>query len=213
MDDRITIVIADDHPLVREGLKKVISEQRDMAIIAECTTGFEALNQLAQQACDVLVLDINLPDRSGIDILRDVKNQYPRVRVLILSMYAEGAYALHAIQGGADGYLEKRAAGSDLPQAIRRIARGGRFISESLANLLADHASGIRQGARHSLLSTREFQVLLMIGEGKSVQDISERLAVALSTVNTYRSRILQKLGLESTRELIKYAVDHHLVD
>ncbi len=213
MKDKIEILIVDDHMLIREGLRKLISEQRDMMVVAECASGFEALKQLADHSCDIVILDINLPDRSGIDILQDIKTLYPKQRVLILSMYPEESYALRAIREGADGYLEKKAAAEELILAIRRIASGARYISETSADLLADDISGLRSKSGHEILSTREFQVLQLIGEGKSAQEISDRLSIGLSAINTYRARILEKLNLKSSRDLIKYAIEHRLVD
>ena len=207
------VVIVDDHALVREGFKKLISDQWDMEVVAECATASELLEVLDKVRCDVLVLDINLPDRSGMDVLYDLKVRHARSKVLMLSMHPEERFGTRALKACASGYLSKGCAASELTRAIRRLASGGRYISEALADQLA---VDMQQGGTHSpheLLSDREFQVLTLIGEGKSTQQMTSQLSVSQSTVNTYRMRILQKMNLKTTRELIRYAIHHSLVD
>lgn len=207
------IIIVDDHTLIRNGFVKLITGKWGLEVVAECKSAFELMNTLKKVECDVIVLDINLPDKSGIEILYDLKTLHPKVKILILSMYPEESFAVRALKAGALGYLNKKSAADELVKAIRRVANGNKYVSESLAERLADAITQDDTNKPHELLSDREFQVLMLIGSGKSMQEITGALSVSLSTVNTYRRRILDKMNLETTQELIRYAIKNGLVD
>lgn len=209
----INIIITDDHTLIREGLKKLIGQRMDMQVAAECTKASEVLDALKSVECDVLVLDINLPDKNGLDLLRELKAFHPNLRVLILSMHPERMYAVRAIRSGAAGYLTKSSAPGELVKAIERIWKGGRYVSEELADLLAVEIESPVSETPHEKLSDREFQVLLLIGSGKATRDMAKELSVSLSAINTYRQRILRKMNMKSNPELIRYCIKNDLVD
>jgi two-component system invasion response regulator UvrY len=209
----INILIADDHVLVREGLKKVIKSGPGLVIAGEASNASEALKFLDKQQVDVLVLDISMPGKTGLDLLKDVKILYPDLPVLILSMHSEERYAIRALKSGAAGYITKESAADELVKAILKVNNGGKYISASLAERLASELVAPQSKEPHELLSDREFQVMCEIASGKSSNEIADKLSLGLSTVNTYRSRILAKLNLKSTTELIRYAVKHSLID
>jgi DNA-binding NarL/FixJ family response regulator len=207
------VIVVDDHSLIREGLKKLLVGQWDMEVVAECESASELMDKLKRVECDVVVLDINLPGKSGIEVLYDLKTQGPGVKTLVLSMYPEERFATRALKAGAMGYLNKKSASEELVRAIRRISRGGKYVSESLADQLVGELTHDKSATPHELLSDREFQVLMLIGAGKSVQEITDALSVSLSSVNTYRRRILDKMELKTTQELMRYAIKNGLVD
>jgi len=209
----INIIITDDHALIREGLKKLIEKRMDMRVTAECKTASEVFDALNREDCDVLVLDINLPDKNGLDLLKELRAAHKNLKVLMLSMHPERMYALRAIKSGAAGYLTKSTASSELLNAIERIWKGGRYISEIVADHLAIEVGLPLCKSLHEKLSDREFQVLLLIGSGEAPQDMTKILSVSLSTINTYRQRILQKMNMSSNQELIRYCIKGELVD
>lgn len=210
----ITILIADDHSLIREGFKKILSREDDLSVVGEAGNAADIMEFLRKNLCDIIVLDISMPGKTGLDILSDIRIQFPNVKVLILSMHSEEHYALRALKGGALGYLSKDSAPGELITAIRKIHSGRMYVSEAVAEQLAYNIGGNkREKLPHEDLSDREFQVMQMLAGGRSISDISERLSISNSTVSTYRQRILEKLNLKNTSELIHYAINNKLID
>ncbi|HLP16609.1 MAG TPA: response regulator transcription factor [Bacteroidota bacterium] len=208
----MTILIADDHPIVREGMKQIIAKAQDMTIGGEALNGQEALALLDKGSFDALVLDINMPGRDGLEILKDVRRDHPQVPVLILSMYPEDQVAIRALKAGASGFLNKESAPRELVHALRKIIGGGKYVSEALAEKLALGLDATARAARHDELSDREFQVLKMIASGKEVSEIADELFISVKTVRTYRDRIMEKMNLKNDVELTHYAIKHRLV-
>jgi two-component system, NarL family, invasion response regulator UvrY len=206
------VFIADDHILILEGLKKILREESDMRIVGEARSGFETLERIGESDCDILLLDLSLPDKSGLEVLKEVKKRLPRLHVLILSMFSEDAFAVRALKAGADGYLTKDGAAKELVVALRKVADGRKYVSEALSQKLAFDLAGGEARAPHEYLSDREFQVLRMIGAGKTVTHIAAELKVSVSTVNTHRSHILEKMGMHTNAELMHYAMEKNLV-
>ena len=206
------IFIADDHVLILEGLKKILREESDMIVVGEARSAVETLERIGKEECDVLLLDMSLPDRSGLDVLKEVKKRLPRLHVLILSMFPEELFAMRALKAGADGYLTKDSAAQELVAALRKVAGGRKYVSEALSQKLADIVAGQGGRALHEDLSDREFQILRMIGAGKTVTHIAAELRVSVSTVNTHRMHILEKRGMHTNAELMHYAMENKLV-
>jgi two-component system invasion response regulator UvrY len=209
----IRILIADDHIIVREGLKQIIAASPDLVVEDEASDGHEFLEKLRKKDFDVIVLDISMPGMHGLDVLKQVKIEKPKIPVLVLSMHPEDQYAIRALKAGAAGYLTKASAPAELIRAIRKIFQGGKYVSSSLAEKLA---SILETGARESLhqnLSDREYQVMCMIASGKTVKEIAEELALSVKTISTYRSRILEKMEMKTNAELTHYAIKNQLVD
>lgn len=209
----IKVLIADDHAVVRQGLKQILGEIPDMAVAGEATTGPEVLDQARALDWDVLVLDITLPERSGFDVLLELRAERPDRPVLVLSMHAEDQYARRMLKAGAAGYLTKESVPEELVQAIRKVVGGGMYISPALAEKLARELGAPSDGDAHETLSDREFQVLRLIATGKTVTQIAEALSLSVKTVSTYRSRILQKMNLHTNADLIHYAIQHGLIE
>jgi DNA-binding NarL/FixJ family response regulator len=207
----INVVLADDHALVRQGLKQILLAQSDFAVGGEAANHGEVMQLLRRSLPDVLVLDINMPGKNGIDTLKQAKQEFPRLPVLMLSMYPEDQYAVRALKAGAAGYLTKMAAPDQLVDAIRVVARGRKYITPELAQSLAD--SRDPEVAPHELLSDREFQVLRLMASGRTLSQIGDDLALSPKTVSVYRARLLAKLRLSSNAELTRYALTHQLVD
>ena len=206
-----TILIADDHELIREGIKKIIRATRDLKIAGEAA-GFDQLTALMEErAPDLIILDLSLPGYEGLAGLVELKKRFPRQRVLILSMYPEEQFAISALRAGASGYVSKSMAAEELVLAIRRIMAGSTYISTNLAQLLASDAATPPARAAHEALTAREHDVLVMIGEGKQIKQVSAELGISISSVNTYRARIFKKMGLASNAALIRYAIKHGL--
>ena len=208
----IRIVIADDHELIREGIKKIIRSSRDMKIVGEAGDIAQAIELLARHTPDLAILDISLPGHDGLEGLAEVRRRFPGVPVLILSMYPEERYAIRALKTGASGYITKSMAAEELPKAIRKIAGGGSYVSPRMVELLAMDVRESRR-ALHERLTDRELQIVSLLGAGKQVKQIAADLAISISSVNTYRSRIFKKMGLTSNASLIRYAVEHGLVE
>jgi two-component system invasion response regulator UvrY len=206
------IFIADDHVLIIEGLKKILREESDMIVVGEARNGIETLERIGKTDCDILLLDLSLPDKSGLDVLKDIKKRFPRLHVLILSMFPEEVFAVRALKAGADGYLTKDSAVKELVVALRKVADGRKYVSEALSQKLAYDVAGGGGRAPHEDLSDREFQVLCMIGAGKTVTHIAAELNVSVSTVNTHRIHILEKMGMHTNAELMHYAMENKLV-
>ena len=210
----IRIVIADDHAIVREGLKRIVSEAQDMQIMGEAADGSEVMERVRELEFDVLVLDLSMPGRSGMELIKLVKAERPKLRILILSMHQESQYAVRAIKSGSSGYLTKESAPSQLVQAIRRIAGGGAYVTPEVAQQLALGAMPGAQGqAPHEALSDREFQVLRLLAAGDSVTAIAEQLSLSVKTVSTHKANLMHKMNLQNASELVRYAVKHGLLD
>jgi two-component system invasion response regulator UvrY len=209
----IRIVIADDHALIREGLKSLVEPIRDMAVISEACNAEELITALRKKKHDVIVLDISMPGRSGLDVLKDLKRDYPQVPVLVQSLHSEERFALRALRAGASGYLTKDRVPDELVAAIRKVAGGGKYVSVSLAERLALDLQIQAEKPLHESLSDREYQVLRMIASGLAVKEISKQLGLSIHTVNTYRARMLNKMHMKKDAELIRYALEHALID
>ena len=209
----IRVLIADDHAIVREGLKQILSEIPDMMVVDEAFDGEEALRKTQTDTWDVLVLDLAMPGRSGLDILEQLKGTHPWRPVLVLSMHAEEMYAVRVLKAGASGYLIKESTPYELVKAIRKVLSGGKYVSASLAETLALRLDETGDRPLHEALSDREFQVLCMMASGKTVTEVAGELSLSVKTVSTYRARMLEKLNLRNSAEAIRYAVDHRLVD
>ena len=209
----IKVCITDDHELIREGFKKLIDREEDITLIGEARSGAETIEILAANQCDVVVLDINLPDKNGLEVLKDILTLFPKTKVLILSMYPEERYAGRALKNGASGYITKDSAPVEMIGAVRKIKQGGQYISEALAEQLVSSYKGKWNAAPHENLSDREFEILLRLGKGKSVKDISEELNLSSNTVNTYKRRIFEKMQFASKAELIQYVLRQGLAE
>jgi two-component system, NarL family, invasion response regulator UvrY len=210
----IRVMITDDHAIVRQGLKQILSETEDISVTGEAETGFQAIKIVRQQEFDVMLLDISLPDRNGIEVLKQIRKDRPSLAILMLSMHNENEFAIRAIKAGAAGYLNKQSAPAQLVTAIRQVAAGHKFITpalaEELANALTANAS---DQPLHVTLSDREYQTLCMIAAGKGLSEISEEMCLSPKTVSVYRARLMEKLKLSNNSELIRYAIKHNLVD
>jgi DNA-binding NarL/FixJ family response regulator len=209
----IRIVLADDHTIVREGLKQILAAAPGLQVIAEAANGHEALAHVRAQDFEVLILDMSMPGKSGIDLIRQIHSEKPRLKVLVLSMHEEHQYAVRAIRAGASGYLTKESASGKLVEAIHKVAGGGAYISAEVAQQLALGAMPGGTGPLHGTLSDREYQVFLLIARGKSISDIAEGLNLSVKTVSTHKANVLQKMSLQTAGDLIRYALAHRLVE
>ena len=206
------VLVADDHALIREGLKQIIADSGEFIVSAEAATGAVALQRMREQTLNLVLLDISLPDRNGIDVLRQARRERPGLPILILSMHREDQYAVRAIRAGAAGYLNKQSAPDELITAMRAVAAGRKYISQTLAQELAHHIDQGGVQVMHSTLSDREFQTLVMIASGKTVSQIAFELSLSVKTISMYRSRLLQKMRMQNNAELTHYALKHQLV-
>jgi two-component system invasion response regulator UvrY len=206
------ILVADDHAVVRQGLRQILTESIRGAVFGEASSGEEALSRAATEAWDIVILDISLQGRSGLEVLKDLRRSHPRLPVLVLSMHPEEQFAVRALRAGAAGYVTKRTAARDLTVAVRKVLSGGRYVSDSLAERLALE---IRAGSQapHERLSDREDQVFRMLALGKTVKEISEELTLSPQTVSTHRTRILEKMGMTTNADLTQYAIQSRLFD
>lgn len=209
----IKILIADDHAIVRRGLKQILTETSDMIVAGEAHNGQELLEKARSDHWDVVVLDISMPGRGGLDILKQLKSEQPKLPVLMLTIHPEDQYAVRVLRAGASGYLTKESAPDHLVEAIRKVARGGKYISPHLAEKLAFNLESISERPPHEALSDREFQVLRLIASGKTVKDIGEELSLSVKTISTYRTRILEKMKMKNNAELTHYAIQQKLVE
>lgn len=208
-----TLLMVDDHALVRRGLRAIVEEDLPTVKVEEAGTAREGLEALRQHLADAVVLDLGLPDNTGLDLLKRIHQEWPRLPVLILSMYDEEQYGLRAMRAGASGYLSKGSAPENLVFALKKILHGGRYVSANLGERLAAHVSGDMQDELHQALSDREYQVLRLIASGKSVSEIAGELSLSVKTVSTHRARILQKMGLKHNADLTHYAMSKGLVE
>lgn len=209
----IRVLIADDHPIVREGLRQILSETDDILVVDEASNGKEVLDYTWNNTYDVILLDISMPGRDGLEVLRELKRHKPKLPVLILSMYPEEHYAIRVLRGGASGYLTKSSAPDELISAIRKVATGRKYISSTLAERLTYELDRDADRPAHESLSDREYQVMHMIASGKTIKEIAEELCLSVKTVSTYRSRILEKMNMKNNAEIVLYAVQNKLVD
>ena len=211
--ETIKVLIADDHAIVREGLKQILADTKDIVVAGDAENGNDAIKLARKCPSDVLLLDISMPDRSGIEILKQLRNEFPKLAVLMLSMHREDQYAIRSLKAGAAGYLNKQSAPSELVNAIRQVAAGKKYISPALAQELANQINDDREVPPHEILSDREYQTLIMIASGKTVSDIALDLTLSVKTISMYRSRLLQKMKLRHNAELTHYAIKNHLVE
>ena len=209
----INVLIADDHPIVRQGLRQILSGISDIRLAGEAVDSQETLDQVRAGGWDVLVLDITMPGRSGFDILKELKHEQPDLPVLVLSIHAEEQFAVRVLKAGASGYLTKENAPDELVKAIRKVVSGGRYISRNLAETLAFGLDMDSARPQHETLSDREFQVMQLMASGKTLAEIAGELSLSAKTVSTYRTRLLEKLNLKTNAELIRYAIEHGLIE
>jgi DNA-binding NarL/FixJ family response regulator len=208
----IRALVGDDHAIVREGLKKIVAETPDIIVADEADSGQEVIDKALKNDYDVLLLDISMPGRTGLEVLQYLKSEKPKLPVLMLSIHSEGRYAIRSLRAGAFGYLTKESAPDELITAIRTVSSGRRYITPTLATVLAEYLDADVSKPLHETLSDREYQVLRMLASGKTVTKIAEEMYLSPKTISTYRSRILQKMRMENNAELTHYAIDNHLV-
>ena len=208
----IKILIADDHAIVRRGLKQIVSEQPDMIVGGEAENAREVLEMVRSNKWNVIVLDINMPGRGGVEVLKELKREQPKLPVLVLSVHPEDQYGIRMLRAGAAGYLTKDSAPDELVSAIRKVHRGGRYVSQSLAEALVIELGVESDRPRHKMLSDREYQVMTMIASGKTVGEIGEELSLSVKTISTYRARVLEKMKMRTNAELTLYAIQNQLL-
>jgi DNA-binding NarL/FixJ family response regulator len=208
----IRLMLADDHAIIRDGLKKILSTAQDMHVAAEAVDGTDVIERLRNTAIDVLLLDMSMPGRSGIALIQQIKASYPALPVLVLSMYRETQYAVQAIRAGAAGYLTKNAESGELMDAIRRVVRGGTVVSALVAEKLVRQLHQSASSLPHTLLTAREFQIFQMLVEGNGINEIAHCLALSNKTVSTHKANILAKMDIPSTAGLVHYAIQHGLI-
>jgi DNA-binding NarL/FixJ family response regulator len=209
----IQVLVADDHAVVRRGLRQILAETSDIVLRGEASNADEVRRLVREVTCDVLILDISLPGGNGIELLGEIRRERPRLPVLILTVYSEEQYAVRAIKAGAAGFLTKESAPDKLVEAVRKVASGGRWVSAELAETLASLLAGEGAGAPHERLSDREFEVMRMLAAGKTVSTIGEELSLSVKTVSTHRARILKKMNMRTNADLMRYAVQHGLME
>jgi len=209
----LRVLLADDHAVVRQGLKQILTEIPEVGAVGEAPNGEAALAMVRAEHWDVLVLDMSMPGRGGLDVLKDVRRERPLTKVLVLSMHPEDQFAVRLLKAGASGYLTKETAPAELVVAIRKILTGGKYISSTLAEKLAFDLDRDSDKPLHEVLSDREFQVLRMLAAGRTVQQIADELLLSAKTISTYRARILEKLNLKSNAEMIRYAIHNRLIE
>ena len=208
----IRILIADDHTIMREGLKRILDGNEDIQVVAEAVDGFDTLDKVRHVAFDVLLMDLSMPGRSGVDLIRQIKDEFPKLPILILTMHEEEQYAVRAIRAGARGYLTKESAGTQLVTALRKVASGRPYISIEVAEQLAMNAMPADDHRPHTSLSDREFEVFSHLVKGKSITEIGELLHLSVKTVSTHKMRIMQKMNMSNLSDLVQYAVAHNLL-
>ncbi len=207
----LKILIADDHPIVRQGLKQILSEEPDIGVVGEAQNSQEVLELVRKQDWDIVILDITMPGRGGLDVLKELKHERPKLPILMLSVHPEDQYAVRALKAHASGYMTKDSAPEELVKAIRKILRGGKYISSTLAEKLAFDLETETEKPLHETLSDRESQVMLMIASGKTISQIAEELSLSGKTIGTYRTRILEKMKMKTNAELTHYVIKNNL--
>ncbi len=206
------ILICDDHKIVRDGLRQILHQLSDVSVISEAGSGDELLEQLKNDNFNIVLLDISLPDKNGLEVLQSVKTKWPATNVLMLSMHPQEQYAKRALTLGASGYLTKDTASDELLIAVQRVSKGGKYISQSLAENLAIHLAKDNKLQDHEILSGREFEIMIKLANGKSLQDIAAELFISNKTVSTYRSRIMEKMEFHKNTELTRYCIEKNLI-
>jgi len=206
------VLIADDHAIVRQGLKQILTDWDETSTIAEAATGHDAIRMARESDWDVVLLDISMPDRNGIEILKQLKKEHPKLRVLMLTMHSEDQYAIRALKAGAAGYLTKQSAPDELVTAIRQVAEGRKYVTVSLAEVLAENVGMDAEKPRHETLSDREYQTLCLIASGRSLSEMAQEMCLSVKTVSVYRARLLEKMGLRNNPELTHYAIKNGVV-
>jgi two-component system, NarL family, invasion response regulator UvrY len=205
------VIICDDHKIVREGLKQIISLYSDFDVVAEAESGEALFKILRDTPTDIIILDVSLTGRNGLEVLKQLKAAYSDIKVLMLSMYPEDQFAIRALKAGASGYLHKDSAPEILQEALLKIADGKEYLSEQITKLMFQEMSGGKSELPHKILSDREYEVLLYIGEGESISEIARRLSLSVKTISTYRTRILEKMSLDNNSDIVKYILLHDL--
>jgi DNA-binding NarL/FixJ family response regulator len=208
----IKVVIVDDHAILRRGLTQIIAESEDMEVVGEADSSAAAMRLLRERPCNVLLLDITLPDRNGVETLKLVRKEFPRMQVLMLSMHPENQYAVRALKAGAAGYLTKQSAPAQLVSAIRQVHQGRKYVTPAVAEELAQNVDRDADQPLHQTLSNREYQTMCMIASGKSLTDIANQMSLSVKTVSVYRARVLEKMRLKNNAELTHYAIRNQLV-
>jgi two-component system invasion response regulator UvrY len=209
----IKVLIADDHPVVRQGLKQILADEPDFTVVGEASHAQELLEQMRKQDCDVVVLDITMPGRGGLDVLKQLRHERPKLPVLILSIHPEDQFGLRVLKAGAAGYMTKESAPDELVKAIRKVFGGGKYLTPSLAELIAFDLDHDTKKPLHETLSDREYQVMCLFASGKTVSDVSREVSLSPKTISTYRTRILEKMKMKTNAELTHYAIKNRLVD
>jgi len=209
----IKLIIADDHPIVREGLKQIIADSQHFTVSDEAGDGPELLDKVRKEDFDVIILDLKMPGMDGLDVLKQLKIEKPRIPVIILTVHPEAQYALRILRAGASGYLTKESVSAELVTAIRKVHRGGKYISPGLAEKIAFALDTDSEKMLHETLSDREYQVMYMIASGKTVTEIAEEISLSVKTISTYRARILEKMNMKTNAELTRYAFQNSLID
>jgi two-component system invasion response regulator UvrY len=207
------ILIADDHPVVRQGVKQILGEEPDVGMFGEAQNSEAVLELVRKQDWDIVILDISMPDKDGLDVLKELKRERPKLHILIFSIHPENQYAIRALKAGAAGYVNKGSAPEELVRAIRKVLKGGKYVSPFLAEKLAFNLEVDTSKPPHETLSDREYQVMCMIASGKTVKEIAKEQSLSLKTISTYRARILIKMRMKSNAELIRYAIQNLLID
>ena len=210
---KLTVLIVDDHAIVREGLKSIISKSTDMEVVGDVGMAPDAMNVLRKRGCDLVLLDISLPGKTGVELLKMMRDEFPKVRVLVLSTYPEDQYAIRVLKLGAAGYLTKESAPDLLLTAIRKVAAGGKYVSASLAEKLLEEIGTEANRPLHMLLSDREFEIFKLIAVGRSLTEIADGMCVSIKTISTYRARIIEKTGLKTNADMTRYALEHGLIN
>ncbi len=209
----IKVVIIDDHTILRRGLQQIIAESDDMSVVGEAGTSAQGMHLLRETPCNVVLLDISLPDRNGVETLKLVRKEFPKLQVLMLSMHPENQYAVRALKAGAAGYLTKQSAPSQLVSAIRQISQGRKYVTPEVAEELAKTLGQDSEKPPHQLLSNREYQTMCEIASGKSLTEIANRMSLSVKTVSVYRARLLEKMHLKNNAELTHYAIKNQIVE
>lgn len=209
----IKVLIADDHALIRKGLKQLLDDTDDLRVTGEAESGIDAIRLVQTGSYDVVLLDISMPDKHGIDVLKQIKDNHPQLPVLMLSMHPEDQYALRSMKAGAAGYLNKQSAPAQLVTAIRQVAKGKKYISSELAEQLAEGLTQGYQELLHQTLSNREYQTLCLMAQGKKLSEMAEVMSLSPKTISVYRSRLLEKMKLKTNAEAIHYAINNHLIE
>jgi len=207
------VLIADDHPILRTGLKQILTAESDIEVVGEVANGIELLDFLRKHPCDLVLLDISMPKRGGLDVIDEIKQLRRNIGILILSIYPEEQYAIRALRAGASGYLTKASAPNDLINAIHKVLSGGKYISPSLAEILASEIDPYASQQPHKRLSDREYQVMCMLAAGKTVTEVANELNLSVKTISTHRARILEKMNMKNNAQLTFYAVENHIIE